>query len=179
MECPRHQQGTAQEHSTRGLGPQENRGSSPETHNPELRSEVSGKVLEGVRAPRIPPPTPESVPRLSLPRRQAEEKGGGAGSPAGCVSQVPGGPRMHPPPTCLGQRAEPLAAAEPDRSAQMHRLSRVRITLTTSSRPPVTELPHPGWIRTFRAGSLLPEPRSPRCVSFSRTFSGRAGEKPR
>lgn len=42
----------------------------------------------------------------------------------------------------------------------MHRLSRVRVTLTTSSRPPVTGLPHPGWIRTFGAG-LLPEPGSP------------------
>ena len=111
----------------------------------------------------------------SLPRWQPEKKGGGPGCPAGCVSQAPGGPRMHPPSTCLAQREGASGHSRarpqpPDTQAQ----SRRSHTDHVLQAPRVTELPHPRWIFTFGAGSLLPRARFSQ-VCFFQQNRQRAG----
>ena len=77
---------------------------------------------------------------------------------------------MHPPSTCLAQREGASGHSRarpqpPDAQAQ----SRQSHTDHVLQAPRVTELPHPGWIFTFGAGSLLPRARFSQVCFFQAT----------
>ena len=142
--------------------------SSPETHNPELRSEDSGRSL--------------SVgSHSSSPGGSQRRRAGNPGHTVGCVSWGPRWALDAPTPNSpwvAGQRAEATGHGRTRlQPPEAHAHSPVRITLTKASSLPWSQsLHHPGGRPHSGLALNCPELDLPRCASSRRTDSRRADD---